>query len=116
MIFEPSPIQGAYIVQLGEITDQRGMFARTFCVQEFTAQGIDARAVQSQISYSKLAGTLRGLHWQVPPRAQGKALRCIRGALWDVIVDIRPDSPTFGQHFGVEISASNRLILLPRMM
>ncbi len=88
--------------------DDRGFFARAFCVDEFAANGLATAFVQMNDSFSVEEGTLRGLHYQMPPHAETKFVRCIRGALFDVILDLRPGSPTFGQSYGVELTAENR--------
>ncbi|MCG2673215.1 dTDP-4-dehydrorhamnose 3,5-epimerase [Bradyrhizobium sp. WYCCWR 12774] len=95
--------------------DDRGFFARLFCQREFETAGVPMSAVQINNSLSAKAGTLRGMHYQLPPAAEIKVVRCIRGALYDAIIDIRPDSPTFGKSFGVELTAENRMmIMVPR--
>lgn len=116
MLFTPTPLQGAYLVDLKEITDDRGFFARAFCAEEFEAHGLKPVVAQANISFNHRKGTLRGLHYQLPPASETKFLRCISGAIWDVIVDMRPDSDTYLQHFGVELSAANRQALyVPEM-
>ena len=112
MRFESTPIAGTYVVGLETISDDRGFFARAFCEEEFVQVGLDPRSVQSNLSFSKHAGTIRGLHWQLPPFGQGKVMRCIRGALWDMVVDVRVGSVTLGQSFGIELSADNRKMLV----
>jgi dTDP-4-dehydrorhamnose 3,5-epimerase len=104
-------LAGAFVVELDEHRDDRGFFARAFCAEEFAAAGLDGRCAQSNICLNETAGTLRGMHFQLPPRAEAKLVRCVRGSVLDVIVDVRPDSLTFGQHVGVELSATNRLAL-----
>jgi dTDP-4-dehydrorhamnose 3,5-epimerase len=111
MIFRETPLKGAYIVELERKEDPRGFFARAFCAREFEQQGLPTRVAQANLSYSARRGTLRGMHYQVPPASEPKFIRCIRGAIWDVIIDMRPDSPTYRQHFGIELSADNRLAL-----
>jgi dTDP-4-dehydrorhamnose 3,5-epimerase len=111
LIFEPTPLAGAYVVELQRRTDERGFFARTWCRNEFAGQGIDAELVQSSISYSRRAGTLRGMHFAWPPSREGKLVRCERGAIHDVIIDLRPDSQTFLQHAGVELTEDSRRAL-----
>lgn len=107
MIFHETKLAGAYIIELDRKTDQRGFFARAFCTEEFKRHGIDFQPAQANISHSNLKGTLRGMHYQGPPVSETKFIRCIRGAVWDVIVDMRPDSPTYMEHIGVELSAEN---------
>ncbi|NJK90164.1 MAG: dTDP-4-dehydrorhamnose 3,5-epimerase [Myxococcales bacterium] len=96
------------LIELELREDDRGWFARAFCAQELEAQGLPARFVQANMSGNKRKGTLRGLHYQVPPAAEAKLVRCVRGAVFDVAVDVRQDSPTFGRWFGAELSADNR--------
>ena len=108
MKFTPAPIPGGFVVDLEPIGDERGFFSRMFCQTEFAAAGLESRFVQMNDSYSATKGTLRGLHYQLAPSAEVKLVRCIRGAAWDVILDLREDQPTFGQWFGAEITADNR--------
>lgn len=112
MKFHKTPLHGAYTIELDKRGDDRGFFARLFCQKEFAAAGVPMTAVQINNSLSAKAGTLRGMHYQLPPAAEIKVVRCIRGALYDAIIDIRPDSPTFGKWFGVELTAENRLMLM----
>lgn len=115
MKFTPTPLAGAYLVDLERRGDDRGFFARSFCKQEFAAHGLETCFVQANTSLSGRAGTLRGMHYQLPPGAEVKLIRCVRGRLWDCIVDLRPDSPTFRQWFGDELSAENRrMMYVPR--
>lgn len=111
MIFEETSLYGAYIIRLHRIEDERGFFARTFCEREFDAQGLISRMVQSNIGFSRKAGTLRGLHYQAKPHAEAKLVRCTRGAIFDVMADVRPDSPTFRSWLGLELSAENRVMV-----
>ncbi|WP_454085463.1 dTDP-4-dehydrorhamnose 3,5-epimerase [Georgenia sp. Marseille-Q6866] len=111
MRFEPTDVAGCMVVELEERADDRGFFARTFCTEEFAAQGLDTQVVQANLSYNHRAGTLRGMHRQIPPHAEGKLVRCIRGAIVDVALDLREDSPTFGKHAMVELTADNRRAL-----
>lgn len=116
MIFHETKLAGAYIVELDRRTDERGFFARSFCAGELKQHGIDFSAVQANISHTTVKGTLRGMHYQGPPVSETKFIRCIRGAVWDVIIDMRPDSSTYRQHIGVELSAENgRAIYVPDM-
>ncbi len=108
MHFTETPLEGAFIVELDRKEDDRGFFARAFCQREFQEHGIASDVRQANISLSSRAGTLRGLHFQYPPACENKFIRCIAGAILDVIVDLRPESPTFLQHTGVELSAGNR--------
>jgi dTDP-4-dehydrorhamnose 3,5-epimerase len=115
MLFHETPLIGAYLIELERRGDARGFFARYFCENEFAAKGLETRFVQINNSLSAKAGTLRGLHYQLPPAAEVKVVRCVRGALWDVIVDLRPDSPTFRKWYGAELNAENRLMMyVPR--
>jgi dTDP-4-dehydrorhamnose 3,5-epimerase len=111
MKFISTPIPGAFLIELEKRGDDRGFFARAFCEQEFAAQGLATKFVQVNNSLSAFRGTLRGLHYQLPPKAETKLVRCIRGSLWDVILDLREDSPTFGHSFAAELSAENRLMM-----
>jgi dTDP-4-dehydrorhamnose 3,5-epimerase len=111
MKFEPTPIAGAFLVDLERRGDDRGFFARIFCEQEFAAAGLTPHFVQINTSFSGKRGTLRGLHYQLPPAAEAKLVRCIRGALFDVVLDLRPASPSFGQWFGAELTAENRRMM-----
>lgn len=99
MIFSETPLRGAYIIEPERLEDPRGFFARTWCERELRARGLDARIAQCSISFNKRKGTLRGMHYQVPPAAETKIVRCTQGAMYDVIIDLRPDSPTFTRHF-----------------
>jgi dTDP-4-dehydrorhamnose 3,5-epimerase len=107
MIFHETKLAGAYIVELDKKKDSRGFFARAFCAEELRHHGVEFQAVQANISHNHKKGTLRGMHYQAPPASEPKFIRCIRGAVWDVIVDMRPGSPTYLQHIGVELSADN---------
>ena len=111
MIFKETPLHGAYLIDLEKRGDDRGFFARAFCEKEFGAHNLATKFVQVNNSLSAERGTLRGMHYQLAPKAETKVVRCIRGALYDVIIDLRQESPTFGQHFGVELSAENRRML-----
>ena len=107
----PLPLSGAYTVDVDPRSDERGFFARTFCVNEFAALGMSPRVVQCNISFNQKAGTVRGMHYQIEPHPEVKLVRCTQGAILDVIVDLRPDSATFKQHVGVELTAKNRRAL-----
>ncbi|HTS87425.1 MAG TPA: dTDP-4-dehydrorhamnose 3,5-epimerase [Gemmatimonadales bacterium] len=114
MIFEPTPLAGAVTVELERHEDERGFFARSFCRREFEAQGLDPCVAQCNVSFNRRRGTLRGLHWQAAPHGEAKLVRVTRGELYDVIVDLRPDSPTLGRWFGVELTADNhRALYIP---
>jgi len=111
MIFHKTSLTNSYVIELEKRGDDRGFFARFFCEQEFAAAGLETRFVQINNSLSRQKGILRGLHYQLPPAAEVKVVRCIRGALWDVIVDLREESPTFMKWFGTELSAENRKMM-----
>jgi dTDP-4-dehydrorhamnose 3,5-epimerase len=111
MIFHKTELLGAYIVELKKFEDERGFFARAWCEVEFGELGLVRQFVQANQAFTRKRGTLRGLHYQVAPHSEAKLMRCIRGAIFDVIVDLRPDSPTFKQWLGVELSDQNRLAL-----
>jgi dTDP-4-dehydrorhamnose 3,5-epimerase len=111
VIFSETQLPGAFVVDLDRKGDERGFFARTFCRDEFEAHGLDPDVVQCNVSYNHVAGTLRGMHYQTDPAPETKLVRCTAGAVFDVIIDMRPGSPTYLQHFGVELSADNRRAL-----
>jgi dTDP-4-dehydrorhamnose 3,5-epimerase len=114
MIFRETPLEGAVLIELEPLADERGSFARTFAVDEFAAHGLETRVVQCNTSTNLRAGTLRGLHYQVAPRAEAKLVRCVRGAIYDVVVDLRPGSLTYCSWYGAELSASNqRMLFVP---
>ena len=115
MIFEPLNLDGAYLISLEKREDERGFFARYYCEEEFKEHNLNTNWVQMNNSFSKFKGTLRGLHFQKPPHSEVKLIRCFKGAIWDVIVDIRKDSKTYGQYFGTELSEQNRkMIYIPQ--
>ena len=111
MIFTETPLEGAYLIDLEKRGDDRGFFARAFCEREFTAHRLATGFVQVNNSLSAQRGTLRGMHYQLAPKAETKLVRCIRGALYDLILDLRPGSATFGQSFGAELTAENRRMM-----
>ncbi len=111
MKFIPTPLTGAFVIELEERGDERGFFARAFCIKEFESNGLNQSIVQINNSLSKDTGTLRGMHYQLAPKSEDKIVRCIKGRLFDVIIDIRSESKTFKNWFGVELSAENRLSL-----
>lgn len=116
MKFTDIGLQGAYLIELEPIADARGFFARAFCANEFREAGLEPTVAQCNISTNHRKGTLRGMHYQLPPAGENKLVRCTRGAIWDAIIDMRPDSPTFGRSYGVELSADNRKALyVPEM-
>jgi dTDP-4-dehydrorhamnose 3,5-epimerase len=115
MKFHTTPLSGVHLIELEKRGDDRGFFARLFCQREFDAAGISTPVVQINNSLSAKAGTLRGMHYQLPPSSEIKVVRCIRGALHDVVVDLRPNSATFGKWFGVDLTAENRMMIyVPR--
>lgn len=111
MIFEETPVAGAFLIDLERREDDRGFFARAFCRREFEEHGLNPDVVQCNLSLSANAGTLRGMHFQRPPHEEAKLVRCTRGALWDVVLDLRPGSPTYLASYGAELSADNRRLL-----
>jgi dTDP-4-dehydrorhamnose 3,5-epimerase len=111
VIFRETLLPGVFVVEPEPKEDHRGFFARIWCAREFAEHGLDARLVQCSLSYNRRRGTLRGMHVQAPPHGEAKLIRCTRGAIYDVALDIRPDSPTCPQHVGVELSAANRTML-----
>lgn len=108
MIFSETKLKGIYFIEPRRFEDERGFFAPSFLAREFAARGMASEFVENNISYSQSRGTLRGMHYQAAPYGQDKLIRCTRGAIFDVAVDLRPDSPTFKQWFGVELTAENR--------
>lgn len=111
MDFVETPLAGAFQVRMKRIEDHRGFFARGFCRDEFAQHGLNGDMVQLNVGFSHKRGTLRGLHFQVAPHAEAKFVRCTRGAIYDVIVDLRPDSPTHGKWFGTELTQANDAML-----
>lgn len=107
MIFKEAEIEGAYIIELNKHEDKRGFFARSYCENEFKDEGISFSPVQANIGYSRNKHTLRGLHYQVNPHAEAKLVRCVKGKLYDVIVDLRQDSRTYGEWTGVVLDSDN---------
>jgi dTDP-4-dehydrorhamnose 3,5-epimerase len=115
VIFTPTELAGATLVDTEPHRDERGWFARVYCEREFAAHGLPARMVQGNVSLTARAGTLRGMHYQAAPHEEDKLVRCIRGAIWDAIVDLRPASPTYCHWLGVELSEANgRMLLVPK--
>ena len=111
MIFTKTKLKGIYLLDPRRFEDERGFFAPSFSAAEFAARGMESVFVESNISYSRCRGTLRGMHYQAAPHGQAKLVRCTRGAVYDVAVDLRPDSPTYRQWVGVELTAENRRML-----
>jgi dTDP-4-dehydrorhamnose 3,5-epimerase len=108
VIFTETALSGAFIIDLEPIRDDRGFFARTFDARQFEERGMRPLVAQCNVSWNRVKGTLRGMHMQLAPATEPKLVRCTHGAVYDVIVDMRPDSPTYLQHVGVELSADNR--------
>jgi dTDP-4-dehydrorhamnose 3,5-epimerase len=111
MKFNKLPLEGAFLIELDKISDIRGDFSRAFCKKEFEMHTLETDYMQANLSTNKIAGTVRGMHFQTGESAEVKLVRCINGKIFDVIVDIRENSPTYLQHYGVELSASNGLML-----
>lgn len=107
MKFQPLPLEGAFLLELEPLVDDRGFFARTYCAEEFRAHGLNSHLVQCSLSFNKQKGTLRGMHYQAKPHEEVKLVRCTRGAIYDVILDLRIDSSTYRQWVAVELSEEN---------
>lgn len=114
MIFRETELHGAYIIDVERLADSRGFFARAWCQKEFEEYGLNSRLVQCSISFNHRKGTWRGMHYQATPHEEAKLVRCTRGAIYDVIVDLRVDSPTFKKHVAVTLSAeSQNMVYIP---
>jgi len=114
MIFTETRLKGAFIIQPEKLEDERGFFARTWCKREFETHGLNSNLVQCNISFNKKRSTLRGMHYQVAPHEEAKLVRCTMGGIYDVIIDLRPNSKTFKQWISVELTAENRkMIYIP---
>lgn len=114
MIFKPTSLLGAFVIEPDRHDDSRGHFARTFCVEEFRKHGLDSHVEQCSVSFNHKKGTLRGMHYQAAPCAEGKLVRCNRGAIYDVIIDLRRDSPSFKQHFAIELDErGGKMLYIP---
>ncbi|MBD2040339.1 dTDP-4-dehydrorhamnose 3,5-epimerase [Microcoleus sp. FACHB-672] len=111
MIFTETKLKSAFIIETERLEDERGFFARSFCQQEFALRGLNSNLVQCNISFNKKKGTLRGMHYQVAPHEEAKLVRCHKGAIYDVIVDLRPNSSTFKQWLGIELISDNYQML-----
>jgi dTDP-4-dehydrorhamnose 3,5-epimerase len=111
MEFAETALKGAYVIRLKKLEDDRGYFARAWCCDEFDRQGLNPSMVQLNVGFSHLRGTLRGMHYQLAPHAEAKFIRCTRGSIYDVIVDLRKESPTFGHWHGQELTADSGLML-----
>ncbi len=109
--FNETELKGAFVIEPERFDDERGFFARTWSQEEFAARGLNPKVVQCNTSFNKQRGTLRGMHYQVAPHEEAKLVRCTGGAIYDVIIDLRPDSPTWGEWFGVELTSRNRLMV-----
>jgi dTDP-4-dehydrorhamnose 3,5-epimerase len=114
LIFTETKLRGAFILDVKKLEDERGFFGRTFCQKEFEEHGMNPNVVQANVSYNKIKGTLRGMHFQAHPYEETKLVRCVRGAIYDVIIDLRKDSPTYTQWIGVELKEdSYRMLFVP---
>jgi dTDP-4-dehydrorhamnose 3,5-epimerase len=114
MIFTQTKLNGAYLIDIKRIEDERGFFGRSFCQNEFNEYGLRINVAQANVSFNKHKATLRGMHMQLAPHGETKLVRCTRGAIWDVIIDLRTDSPTYLQWIGVELTASSyRMLYVP---
>ena len=114
MIFTETTLSGVFVLDIEAREDDRGFFARAFCQREFEARGLKPIIAQANLAFNRLAGTVRGMHFQFPPAAETKLVRCLRGAILDIIVDLRPESPTFLQHVAVELNEDNyRALYVP---
>ena len=111
MIFEETRLAGAWVIEPECMEDERGFFARTWCRREFAERGLSTELAQCSISYNRKKGTLRGMHYQAPPHAEVRLARCTQGAIYDVIIDLRPNSSTYRQWVAVELTAGNRRML-----
>lgn len=111
MLFSPTKLKDAYIIEPRKLEDERGFFARTWCENEFRDRGLNPNLVQCNISFNKKKGTLRGMHLQIEPYAEAKLVRCTQGAIYDAIIDLRPDSETFKQWIAIELTCANRRAL-----
>lgn len=115
MKFNPTPLPGSYVIELDGQADDRGFFARAFCAREFGAAGLETQYVQANTAFTKKKGTFRGFHYQLPPAAEAKVVRCVRGSIYDVIIDIRKGSATYKKWFGAELTQENRsMMYVPR--
>jgi dTDP-4-dehydrorhamnose 3,5-epimerase len=111
MKFTPTKIPGAYLIEIQPITDERGFFARSFCANEFQQHGLNSDFAQCNVSFTAKRGTIRGMHYQVAPDTETKLVRCTRGAIYDIILDLRPESPTFKQWVTADLTADDRQML-----
>lgn len=111
MLFRETDLAGAFVIEPERRVDERGYFARLFCESELAERGLEGRVRQINTGFSPRAGTLRGMHYQTPPHAEAKIVRCLRGAVFDVVIDLRPGSPTFKRWYGIELTVENGLLL-----
>ena len=117
MNFTETKLKGAYMIDVEPIEDERGFFARSWCQKEFRERGLNPNLMQCNISFNKKKGTLRGMHYQAPPHEEAKLVRCTRGGIYDVAIDLRPESETFKQWVGIELTAENcRMLYIPEGM
>ncbi|MBD3337959.1 MAG: dTDP-4-dehydrorhamnose 3,5-epimerase [Candidatus Lokiarchaeota archaeon] len=115
MIFHKTALKDAYVIELNKLTDERGFFARAWCKEEFDENQLSSNVVQANISHNKLKGTIRGMHYQVAPYEEAKLIRCIKGSIFDVIIDLRQDSPTFEQWLAFELTENNfKMLYVPQ--
>jgi dTDP-4-dehydrorhamnose 3,5-epimerase len=115
MIFTETKIRGVYVIEPELLTDERGFFARSFCKDEFRKYGLETDIVQCNISYNKIKGTLRGMHYQVPPFEEAKIVSCTKGSIYDVVLDLRKDSKTYCQWIATELSETNfKMVYIPK--
>lgn len=116
MTFTATDIEGVFVIDLEQRQDHRGFFARTFCASEFASHGLKPAFVQCNLSFNYRKGTVRGMHYQIAPATEAKLVRCTKGAIYDAIIDLRPDSPTYLSHIGVELTGENgRALYVPEM-
>lgn len=114
MLFHETELKGAFIIEVKKLEDERGFFGRSFCMKEFEEHGLNPAVVQANVSYNKKKATLRGMHYQVSPYEETKLVRCVRGAIYDVIIDLRKDSETYRKWIGVELTeGSYRMLFVP---
>lgn len=115
MKFTPLPLKGAYLIELDFHIDERGYFARTFCTKEFAEHGLVTNFIQMSTSFNKNKGQVRGMHYQEEPYAETKIVRCTRGSIYDVVIDLRKESPTYNQWYGAELSMTNgKMFYIPK--
>jgi dTDP-4-dehydrorhamnose 3,5-epimerase len=114
MIFRPTTLDGAYLIEIQKLEDERGFFARTWCQREFEENGLNPRLVQCDLSYNKKEGTLRGMHYQVAPFQEAKVVTCIKGAIYDVVIDLRPESATYLEYLSLTLKEDDyKMLYIP---